>query len=177
MAAIAWSTCRYRQGSACRAVYEPFIRLPWSQTKVMMKRFRSLLSAGIVALVPLLASACQGGGTNPPSLPTGSPPPPGQLSLSPSSLTFSGTGSAYAQTVTITVNVATASLTVVPDAACKAGTSGELAHVANPTASGNTFTASVTPENSGTCTVTVSSPQGGSAQFTVTVNTASVILS
>jgi hypothetical protein len=148
-----------------------------------MKRFRNLLRAGFIALVPLLVAACQGGGTNPPSFPTGSPPPTatpppaGQLSLSPSSLAFSGTGSVYAQTVTITVNIPTASLTVAPDAACKAGTSGELARVANPTASGNTFTATVTPENPGTCTITVSSPQGGSAQFTVTVNAASVTLS
>ena len=142
----------------------------------MMNRFRNFLRAGFVALVPVLVAACQGGGADPPPFPSGNQGPPGQLSVSPSSLTFSGTGSAFAQNVTITVSVPTNTLTVTPDAACHAGTSAALVSVANPQQNGNTFTATVTPQNTGTCNITISSPQGGSAQFTVTVNSGTVTI-
>jgi len=142
----------------------------------MMNRYRDFLRAGFVALVPVLFAACQGGAASPPPLPTGNQGPPGQLSVSPSSLTFSGTGPAFAQNVTITVSVPTNTLTVTPDAACGSGGSA-LVTVANPQQNGNTFTAHVTPQNVGTCNITVSSPQGGSAQFTVTVNSGTVTIS
>jgi hypothetical protein len=140
-----------------------------------MNRYRNFLRAGFIALVPLLVAACQGGGANPPPFPTGNAGPPGQLSLSPSSLTFAGIGSAFAQNVTITVNVPTNTLTVTPDAACGTGNNA-LVTIANPQQSGNTFTARVTPQKAGTCNITVSSPQGGSAQFTVTVNNGTVTI-
>lgn len=143
----------------------------------MMNRYRNFLRAGFIALVPVLFAACEGGGANPPPFPTGNQGPGGQLTVSPGSLTFSGTGAAFAQNVTITVSVPTNTLTVTPDAACHAGTSGALVSVANPQQNGNTFTATVTPQNTGTCTITISSPQGGSAPFTVTVNGGSVTIS
>jgi hypothetical protein len=142
----------------------------------MMNRYRNLLRAGFIALVPLSFAACQGGGASPPPFPTGNQGSPGTLSVSPSSLTFSGTGATFAQNVTITVSVPTNTLTVTPDAACHAGTSGALVSVANPQQNGNTFTAAVTPQNTGTCNITVSSTQGGSAQFTVTVNSGTVTI-
>jgi hypothetical protein len=143
----------------------------------MMNRNRNFLRAGFVALVPLLLAACQGGGANPPPFNTGSSGPAGQLSVSPSSLSFSGTGAAFAQNVTITVSVPTSQITVTPDPACNAGTPGALVAVSNPQQSGNTFTATVTPQNPGTCNITLTSGSGGSAQFTVTVNSGTVTIS
>ncbi len=143
----------------------------------MMNRNRNFLRAGFVALVPLVLAACQGGGANPPPFNTGIAGPPGQLSVSPSSLSFSGTGAAFAQNVTITVSVPTSQITVTPDPACNAGTPGALVTVSNPQQSGNTFTATVTPQNAGTCNITLTSGSGGSAQFTVTVNSGTVTIS
>ncbi|HEV2737933.1 MAG TPA: hypothetical protein VGU66_05070 [Candidatus Elarobacter sp.] len=142
----------------------------------MMNRYRNFLRAGFVALVPLLLAACQGGGANPPPFNTGNSGPPGQLSVSPSSLSFSGTGAAFAQNVTITVSVPTSQITVTPDPACGTG-SNALVTIANPQQTGNTFTATVTPQHAGTCNITLSSGSGGSAQFTVTVNSGTVTIS
>ncbi len=142
----------------------------------MMDRHRNLLRAGFVTVASMLVAACQGGGANPPPFNTGSGGPPGQLSVSPSSLAFSGIGAAFAQNVTITVSVPTSQVTVTPDAACGSGSTA-LVNVANAMGNGNTFTATVTPQNAGTCNITVSSPQGGSAQFTITVNSGTVTIS
>jgi hypothetical protein len=142
----------------------------------MMRRYRNFLRAGFIALVPVLVAACQGGGANPPPFPTGNQGPPGQLSVSPSSLTFAGTGATFAQNVTITVSVPTNTITVTPEAACGSGSSALVA-VANPQQSGNTFTATVTPQNVGTCLITLTSASGGSAQFRVTVNSGTVTIS
>jgi hypothetical protein len=141
----------------------------------MMDRYRNFLRAGFIALVPVLFAACQGGGANPPPFPTGNQGPPGTLSVSPSSLTFSGTGAAFAQNVTITVSVPTNTITVTPDAACGTG-SNALVTIANPQQSGNTFTATVTPQKVGTCNITLTSGSGGTAQFTVTVNGGTVTI-
>ena len=141
----------------------------------MMNRYRNFLRAGFIALVPVLFAACQGGGANPPPFPTGTGGPPGTLSVSPSSLTFSGTGAAFAQNVTITASVPTSTITVTPDAACGTG-SNALVTIANPQQSGNTFTAAVTPQKVGTCNITLTSGSGGSAQFTVTVNSGTVTI-
>jgi len=142
----------------------------------MMNRYRNFLRAGFIALVPVLFAACQGGGANPPPFPTGNQGPAGQLSVSPSSLIFSGTGAAFAQNVTITASVPTNTITVTPDAACGSGSSA-LVTIANPQQSGNTFTATVTPQNTGTCNITLTSGSGGSAQFKVTVNSGTVTIS
>jgi hypothetical protein len=142
----------------------------------MMNRYRNFLRAAFVALVPVVFAACQGGGANPPPFPTGNGGPPGQLSVSPSSLTFSGTGSAFAQNVTITATVPTNTITVTPDAACGSGATA-LVTVGNPQQSGNVFTATVTPQRVGTCNITLTSGSGGSAQFTVTVNSGTVTIS
>jgi hypothetical protein len=141
----------------------------------MMHRYPNFLRAGFIALVPLLFWACQGGGANPPPLPTGNQGPPGTLSVSPSSLTFSGTGSTFAQNVTITVSVPTNTITVTPEAACGSGSTA-LVTVANPQQNGNTFTATVTPQNTGTCNITLTSGYGGTAQFKVTVNGGTVTI-
>ena len=142
----------------------------------MMNRYRNFLRAGFVALVPVVLAACQGGGASPPPFPTGAGGPGGQLSVSPSSLTFSGTGPAFAQNVTITASVPTNTITVTPDASC--GTSSNpLVIVGNPQQSGNTFTATVTPQRVGTCNITLTAGSGGSAQFTVTVNSGTVTIS
>jgi hypothetical protein len=142
----------------------------------MMNQYRNFLRAGFVALVPVLFAACQGGGASPPPLPTGNQGPPGTLTVSPNSLTFSGTGAAFAQNVTITVSVPTNTITVTPDAACGSGGSA-LVTIANPQQSGNTFTATVTPQNVGTCNVTLTAGSGGTAQFKVTVNSGTVTIS
>ena len=142
----------------------------------MMNRYRNFLRAGFIALVPLSFAACQGGGANPPPFPTGDQRAPGQLSVSPSSLTFSGTGSAFAQNVTITTSVPTNTITVTPDAACGSGPTA-LVTIGNPQQNGNVFTAVVTPQNTGTCNITLTAGSGGSAQFTVTVNGGTVTIS
>ena len=142
----------------------------------MMIRYRNFLRAGFIALVPIVFAACQGGGANPPPFPTGNQGPPGQLNVSPSSLTFSGTGAAFAQNVTITASVPTNTITVTPDAACGSGSSALVA-IANPQQSGNTFTATVTPQNVGTCNITLTAGSGGSATFKVTVNSGTVTIS
>jgi hypothetical protein len=142
----------------------------------MMNRYLNFLRAGFVTLVPVLVAACQGGGASPPPLPTGVQGPPGTLTVSPSSLTFSGTGPAFAQNVTITVSVPTNTITATPDAACGSGSSA-LVTVANPQQNGNVFTAAVTPQNVGTCNITLTAGSGGSAQFKVTVNSGTVTIS
>ena len=142
----------------------------------MMNRYRNLLRAGFVALVPVLLAACQGGAASPPPFPTGDTRPPGTLSVSPNSLTFSGTGSAYAQNVTITVSVPTSQITVTPGATCGSGSTA-LVTVSNPSGDGHVFTATVTPQRVGSCTITLTSASGGSAPFTVTVNGGTVTIS
>ena len=141
----------------------------------MMNRYRNFLRAGFIALVPLSFAACQGGGANPPPFPTGDTRPPGTLTVSPNSLTFSGTGGTFAQNVTITVSVPTSSLTVTPEAACGSGATA-LVTVGNPSQSGNVFTALVTPQNTGTCNITLTDQSGATAQFKVTVNGGTVTI-
>jgi hypothetical protein len=142
----------------------------------MMNRYRDFLRAGFIALVSLSFAACQGGGANPPPFPTGDQRPPGTLTVSPNSLTFSGTGATFAQNVTITVSVPTSSLTVTPEAACGSGPTALVA-VGNPQQNGNVFTATVTPQRTGTCIITITDQSGASAQFRVTVNGGTVTIS
>lgn len=141
----------------------------------MMNRHRNFLRAAFIALVPVLLAACQGGAANPPPFNTGIGGPPGTLTVSPNSLTFSGTGSAFAQQVTITTSVPTSDITVTPDAACGTGSSA-LVKVSNAQGNGRVFTATVTPQNPGTCNITLTAGSGGTAQFTVTVNSGTVTI-
>jgi hypothetical protein len=140
-----------------------------------MYRHQSLMRAVFCALATVLLSACQGGSANSPAFFTGTAAGAGTLGVQPNSLTFAGTGAAFAQNVTITVSVPTSTVTATPGVACGTGAAA-LVTLANPTQSGNTFTATVTPQNVGSCTVTVASSQGGSATFTVTVNSAAVTI-
>jgi hypothetical protein len=133
-------------------------------------------AAGVTFLAMLLA-ACQGGGANPTSFATGQTAPPGQLSVSPSSITFAGTGAAFAQTVTVTTTVAVAAASVTVDtSSCGTGATAIVSFAA-PTGAGLTFSDVVTPLNPGTCSATVSSTAGGTATVTFTVNSGSVSVS
>jgi hypothetical protein len=142
----------------------------------MMNRNVNFLRAGFFALGAVLVAACQGGGANPPPFPTGDQRPPGTLSVTPNSLTFSGTGAAFAQNVTITASVPTSQITVTPSAACGTGSSA-LVSVSNASGNGNVFTATVTPQHVGTCTIGLEAGSGGSTTFTVTVNGGTVTIS
>ena len=133
-------------------------------------------AAGGVFLAALLA-ACQGGGANPASFATGQAAPPGQLSVSPSSITFSGVGAAFAQTVTITTTVAVPAASVTADTSSCGTGAAAIVSFAAPSGGGLTFSDVVTPVNPGTCTATVSSTAGGSATATFTVNSGSVSVS
>ncbi len=97
----------------------------------------------------------------------------GSLSAPPS-LTFSGTGAAYAQTFTITYPGYTGTLTINPGT-CGTGPSALIAFDKTSFPTPNTVT--VTPQNAGTCSFTVSDNQNNSITIGVTVNSASVVVS
>ena len=134
--------------------------------------FRRFSARAVLYVLIAALTACQGGGANPPSSPTGTVAPAGLISASPSATTFSGAGAAFAQTVTITSSVAVsaASITVNPGT-CGTGPTA-IVVFGTPTGSGTSFSDVATPQNPGTCTATVSSSVGGSTTATFTVNTA-----
>ena len=105
----------------------------------------------------------------PTATPTPSPTPtPAPAAVDHSSLTFNGTGSSLSQTVTITAG--TAPFTV-DASACNGSTPVASAS----TVTNNQFT--VTPQNAGTCSITVTDARSTTASVAVTVTTSSLSVS
>ncbi len=136
-------------------------------------RRRAATSGLYLALVLMTASGCEGstayapaGGTTQPT-----PPPPGQLSVSPSSLTFTSIGAQSVQTINITTSLSSSTVSI--DASgCGSGASA-IVTFSTPSGSGTSFTDMVTPVKPGACSATVSSVTGGSATEMVTVSASS----